>query len=170
MRSKVFILLISVFMIGLGSTMMFFEVGGFSYYDEYTFKDVNYKTVTNTYSLTDIDIIAISNEATIVIDDTQEGIKVDLTYISDIMDVKGAYNIYTYDCTDQTNSSVCTDNQNKKELFIMYNILNQRFNLASVTNLFITQLKDKTIVNLEKLFKPKITVTLSTVNSRLIKY
>lgn len=150
--------------------MMFFEAGEFSYYDEYAFKDVHYKTVTNTYSLTDIDLIALSDEATIVIDDAQVGIKVDLTYISDILDVKGAYNIYTYDCTDQTSSPVCTDNQSKKELFIMSDILNQRFNLASVTNLFITQLKDKTIVNIAKLFRPKITVTLSMVNSRLIKH
>jgi len=123
-------------------------------------------TITNIYSLDDIDKIQTSG-ASIVIDETQEGIKVDLDYNADLTKVTARSYTMITDCTDSSNAYLCqgSDKDSLKTLVIGYENYESHTNFKELINIFIDEARNKTILNVFDLTQPKVTITISSANA-----
>ena len=169
MRSKFYSLMFSLFLVGLGSAIFFFEITDFTYEDG-TNISIGGSTsiISNTYGLEGIDHIDASG-ATIIIDETQVGIKVDIEYNDEITKIEPrTYSIIT-DCTQETNP-LCEslDKVKVTTLVLSYDNLDSRFNARELINIVVDQARNKTIINVFNLMIPKITVTVNTETAKLI--
>jgi len=165
MRKLLGRLMFSFLLIGIGSAWFFFEVTEFRYEDAVGMSiGGNTETITNTYSLDNIDA-ADANGATIVIDDTQEGIKVEIDYNADITEVEArTYTIIT-DCTvNPTHLCESVDKDKVTTLVVSYDHLESRFNPKAMIDILIDQAKDKVIVNVFNLTIPSVTITVNSAN------
>jgi len=169
MRAKFVSLMFSLFLIGLGSAIFFFEAAEYSLVDGKDIQIGEMTTESHTYSIEGIDKIQISG-ATIVIDDNQQGVKVDLSYNADLTSVlPRSYTIIT-DCTDENNSFLCegTFISSIKVLVLGYENNQSRTNFKELFNVFIDEVRNKTILNVFTLTEPKVTVTVNSVTAQLI--
>lgn len=159
----------SLFLIGLGSAIFFFEVADYTLI-EHPESSLNQatSTITNTYALVDVDRIDAYG-ATIVIDEMQEGIKVELSYMSNLTEIEArTYTIIT-DCTVDDDALCHIFSQDKiTTLVLNYNYSWNRFSLKDVIDLVITEAKDKKIINVFNLAIPKMTITVNSMNRPLI--
>ena len=165
MRKLLGRLMFSFLLMGIGSALFFFEVTEFRYEDGIGLSLGGHREVlTNTYSLDNIDEVD-ANGAEIVIDDTQEGIKVQIEYNADITEVQArTYTIIT-DCT-VNESTLCESTEKDKvtTLVVSYDHLESRFNPKAMIDILIDQAKDKVIINVFNLTIPKVTITVSSAN------
>lgn len=163
-------LMFSFLLIGIGSALFFFEVTEFRYDDGIGLSiGGNMDVVTDTYSLDNIDQVD-TNGATIVIDDTQVGIKVDIEYNADITEVRGrTYTIITDCAVNPTTLCQTTAKEKVTTLVISYDHLESKFNPKALIDILIDQAKDKVILNVFNLTIPKVTITVSSENLGLIK-
>lgn len=170
MRSKIANLMFSVFLIGLGSAIFFFEVS------EYTFEDgselsfpQSSTTITDTYPIVGIDKIWI-NGAEVVIDEAQEGIKVEITLNKDIINLQSRTYTYITDCTtEQSFECDSTDKDKITTLELSYERVGSGFNFRDQVEFMIEQAKDKKIiVNIFALVVPSIKVTVNSETYKLI--
>lgn len=168
MRRKIAVLLISVFMIGLGGVLLFFELSEFTYKPNFVVPNVEYKTITNSYAVEDVDQIQVDPKAIIVIDENQVGVKVDLTYISDVSNIKGHSFIYTYDCVKIGEATQCDSDQSKKALFVGYQDIEGPFRIKTAVDIFANGLKNRILLNVSNLYQPKITIAINLKNSKLL--
>lgn len=168
MRRKITVLLVSIFMIGLGGILLFFELSEYTYKLDYVVPDVEYKTITNSYAVEDVDQIRIDPEAIIVIDEKQVGIKVDLTYISDVSNIKGYSYTYAYDCVIIGETNQCENDQSKKALVVGYQEVGGPFRIKTVVDIMINGLKSRILLNVNTLYRPKTTITLNLKNSKFL--
>lgn len=168
MRSKFISLLFSVFLIGLGSAVFFFEVSDYTFEDGYGVSIGEPTVITNTYSLEGIDRID-SYGAQLIIDETQEGVKVELIYDADLTKAKPRTFTMISDCTLEQ-SAICDliDKDKVTTMVINYNYVDSRFNLKEAVSILIDQAKNKTIINIFNLAQPKIKITLSSKNMGLL--
>lgn len=165
MRSKIAKLMFGFLLVGIGSVLFVFEMADFRYEDGSNLSlGDSTSIVSNTYSLDNIDQID-TNGATVVIDESQVGIKVDIAYNSDITEVLArTYTIIT-DCT--TESSVLCQTLAKDKittLVLTYDHLESKFNPKALFDLMIDQAKEKVILNVFNLTIPKVTITVSSEN------
>ena len=168
MRRKIAVLLVSVFMIGLGGVLLFFELSEFTYNPNLVVPNVEYKTITNSYAVEDVDQIQIDSEAIIVIDENQAGIKVDLSYISNVSNIKGYSFIYTYDCVKIGDATQCDSDQSKKALFVGYRDIEGPLRIKTAVDIFANGLKNKVLINVNSLYRPKTTITINLKNSMFL--
>jgi len=169
MRAKFVSLMFSLFLIGLGCAIFFFEATEYSLVDGKDVQIGEMTTDSHTYSIEGIDRIQISG-ATIVIDENQQGVKVDLRYNADITKVlPRSYTIIT-DCTNQDNAVLCegTFISSIKILVLGYENNVSRTNYKELFNIFIDEVRNKTILNVFTLTEPKVTVTVSPSTAQLI--
>jgi len=170
MRSRIINLMFAVFLIGLGSAIFFFEIS------EYTFEDgsnlsfpKSSTTITDTYPLTGVDRIWVGG-AEVVLDESQEGIKVEITYNKDIINLQARTYTYITDCTTER-SSVCdaTDKDMLTTLELSYDRLGSGFNFKDQLDFMVEQAKDKKIiVNIFALVVPTIKVTVNSETYKLL--
>ena len=170
MRSRIASLMFSVFLIGLGSAIFFFEIS------EYTFEEgskmsfpASSTTITDTYTLDGIDNIDASG-AEIMIDETQKGIKVEITYYKDIMDIAVNTTTLIHDCTKES-STICDiiDKDKITTLILSYNRVDNGFNFKKQVDILIDQAKNKKIiVNVFTLIIPKMMVTVNSETYKLL--
>jgi len=168
MRSKFISLLLSVFLIGLGSAVFFFEISDYTFEDGYDFAIDSPEIITNTYSLEGIDIID-SYGAELLIDETQEGVKVELIYNGELTKAKPRAYTNITDCVIDTNP-LCdlVDKDKVTTLVINYTYVNSRIKLKEAVDILIDQAKDKTLINVFNLAIPKIRITVSSAHRALI--
>ncbi len=168
MRSKFISLMFSVFLIGLGSAIFFFEISDYTFEDGYGISIGEPTIITNTYSLEGIDRID-SYGAELIIDETQEGVKVDLIYNADLTKVKARTYTMISDCTvEQSSACDLIDKDKVTTMVINYNFVESRFNLKEAVNILIDQAKNKTVINIFNVATPKIRITLSSKNMGLL--
>jgi len=170
MRSRIINLMFAVFLIGLGCAVFFFELS------EYTFEDGSKMslpdsstTIIDTYPIVGIDKIWI-NGAEVVIDEAQEGIKVEITFNKDIINLQSRTYTYITDCTTES-SSECdsTDKEKITTLELSYDRVGSGFNFRDQVEFMIEQAKDKKIiVNVFTLVVPSIKVTVNSETYKLI--
>jgi hypothetical protein len=168
MRKKLIILLVSVFMVGLGGMFLFFELSEYSYEYEFTVPNVEYKTITNSYTIDKVNQIRVDSNAVIVIDEKQIGIKVDLTYIADVSNIKGYSYTYTYDCVVIGESTQCDNEQSKQALIVGYQKIAGPFRIKTTVDIMVNGLKNKVLLNMSNLYRPKTTITINLANSKLL--
>jgi hypothetical protein len=168
MRKKLTLLLVSVFMVGLGGMLLFFELSEYTYETEFTVPNVAYKTISNTYAVDDVDQIRADSNATIVIDENQVGIKVDLTYIADVSNIKGYSYMYTYDCVVIGESTQCDTAQSKEALVVGYQEIRGPFRIKTAVDIMVNGLKNKILLNMRNLYRPQTTITLNKANNKLL--
>jgi hypothetical protein len=169
MRSRIASLLFSVFLIGLGSAIFFFEAAEYSLVDGTDIQIGPMTTDTHIYSIEGIDKVQIS-DAEIIIDENQQGIKVELTYNADITKVLARSFTMITDCTDESNAVLCegTYISSIKVLVLGYENNQGRTNYNELFNIFIDEVRNKTILNVFTLTQPKMTVTVSSLTAQLI--
>lgn len=170
MRSRIASLMFSVFLIGLGSAIFFFEIS------EYTFEDwrnisfpESSTTVTDIYTLEGIDNIDAPG-AEIFIDETQEGIKVEITYNKDIVEIAVDTTTLIHDCTKES-STICDviDKDKITSLVPGYTRIDGGFNFKNQLDFMINQAKNKKIiVNIFALMVPTIKVTVNSETYKLL--
>ena len=170
MRSKIASLMFSVFLIGLGSAIFFFEIS------EYTFEDGSNlsfpetsTTITDTYTLDGIDNIDASG-ADVMIDETQEGIKVEITYNKDLIELQARTYTYITNCTTEQ-SYLCEsiDKDKITTLGLTYERVDSGFNFKNQFDFMVNQAKNKKIiVNVFALVIPKIKVTVNSETYKLL--
>jgi hypothetical protein len=170
MRSRIINLMFAVFLIGLGSAIFFFEIS------EYTFEDgseisfpQSSTTITDNYPVVGIDKIWI-NGAEVIIDEAQEGIKVEITFNKDIIDLQSRTYTYITDCTTER-SSECdsTDKDKITTLELSYDRVGSGFNFRDQVEFMIDQAKEKKIiVNIFALIVPTIKVTVNSETYKMI--
>ncbi len=168
MRRKITILLVSVFVIGLGGVLLFFELSEYTYNPDFLVPNVQYKTITNSYAVEAVDQIRVDPEAIIVIDENQADIKVDLSYISDVTNIKGNSYTYTYDCVKIGEATQCDLAQSKNALVVGYQEVGGPFRIKTVVDIMVNGLKNKVLLNVNTLYRPKTTVTLNLKNSKFL--
>jgi hypothetical protein len=159
----------SVFLIGLGSAIFFFEAAEYSLVDGADIQIGTMTTDTHIYSIEGIDKVQIS-DAEIIIDENQQGIKVELTYNADITKVLARSFTMITDCTDESNAVLCegTYISSIKVLVLGYENNQGRTNYNELFNIFIDEVRNKTILNVFALTQPKMTVTVSSLTAQLI--
>jgi hypothetical protein len=169
MRSRIASLMFSVFLIGLGSAIFFFEAAEYSLVDGADIQIGTMTTDTHIYSIEGIDKVQIS-DAEIIIDENQQGIKVELTYNADITKVLARSFTMITDCTDEGNAVLCegTYISSIKVLVLGYENNQSRTNYNELFNIFIDEVRNKTILNVFALTQPKMTVTVSSLTAQLI--
>jgi len=170
MRSRIINLMFAVFLIGLGSAIFFFELSEYTYIsaDPLIWLETS-KTITDTYTLEGIDNIDVSG-AEIVIDNAQEGIKVEITYNRDIIDIAVDNTTIIHDCTKES-STICDviDKDKITSLVISYRTVDVGFNLIDAVDVVIYQAKNnKIIFNLFALAVPRIRVTVNSETYKLL--
>jgi len=169
MRRKLASLMFSVFLIGLGSAVFFFEAAEYSLIDGSDIQIGTMTTDTHIYSIEGIDKVQIS-DAEIIIDENQQGIKVELTYNADITKVSARSFTMITDCTNEDNAFLCegTHISSIKVLVLGYENNQGRTNYNELFNIFIDEVRNKTILNVFTLTEPKMTVTVSPLTAQLI--
>lgn len=165
MRKLLGRLMFSFLLMGIGSALFFFEVTEFRYEDGIGLSLGGHREVlTNTYSLDNIDEVD-ANGATIIIDDAQEGIKVEIDYNADITEVEARTYTLITDCTvNETTLCESTEKDKVTTLVVSYDHLESRFNPKALIDILIDQAKDKVIINVFNLTIPKVTITVSSAN------
>ena len=169
MRSKFYSLMFSLFLVGLGSAIFFFEITDFTYEDGSNLSIAgSTSTLTNTYSLDGIDHIDAYG-AKIIIDETQVGIKVEIEYNDKITKVEPRIYSLIIDCAIDSNT-LCEslDKDKVTTLILSYDLLDNRFNVKELINIVVDQARNKTIINVYNLTIPKITVTVNSENAKLL--
>lgn len=167
MRSKFFTLMFSVFLVGLGSAIFFFELSEYGV-DNAMIDTSDYSVISNTYSIDEIQRITSDSAATLVIDDTQVGIKVEIRYNDKVTTLKGQSYTYFYDCPMVGETTNCESELSKKGLHVSYIFPGNKFNLKEVVDVMVENAKDKVIVNPYELVRPQITITVNTENAKLL--
>lgn len=167
MRSKFYSLMFSLFLVGLGSTIFFFEVSDYVFDNEFIDPMLD-TTISNTYSLDGIQRITYDPYAEVIIDETQVGIKVDIRYNGQVTTLKGQSYNYFYDCPTEGNLTNCDSELSKEGLHVSYVFPGNKFNLKEVVDVMVENAKEKVIVNPYELLRPRITITVNTENSKLL--
>jgi hypothetical protein len=167
MRSKFYSLMFSLFLVGLGSAVFFFEVSDYTV-DNGRIDTSDYTVISNTYSLNDIQRITMDSYATIVIDDLQVGIRVDIRYNDKVTTLVGESYTYFYDCPTIGETINCESELSKKGLHVSYNFPGNKFSLKEVVNIMVENAKNKVIINPYELIRPLITITVNTENAKLL--
>ena len=167
MRSKFYSLLFSLFIVGLGSAIFFFELSEYVV-DNGLIDTSDYSVISNTYSVDEIQRITSDPYATLVIDDSQVGIKVDIRYNDIITTLKGQSFTYFYDCPTVGDTTNCESDLSKKGLHVSYIFPGNRFNLKEVVDVMVENAKSKFIVNPYELIRPQIIITVNTENAKLL--
>jgi len=157
----------SLFLIGLGSTIFFFEVSDYTV-DNSMIDTSDYTVISNTYSVDDIQRITSDTYATIVIDESQIGIKVDIRYNDKMTTLRGQSYTYFYDCPTEGETTNCESEFSKKGLHVSYIFPGNKFSFKEVVNVMVENAKDKIIVNPYELIQPQITITVNTENAKLL--
>jgi len=167
MRSKFYSLMFSLFLVGLGSAIFFFEVSEYVFSNEFVDPMLN-TVLSNTYSIDDIQRITYDSYADIVIDESQVGIKVDIRYNNQVTTLQSQSWTYFYDCPTDGNTTNCESELSKKGLHVSYVFPGNKFNLKEVVDVMVENAKSKVIVNPYELLRPRITITVNSENAKLL--